>query len=78
MQRLVEKACDILDIDIYAKADLIMSDEGDIYLLEINSLPNMLDTSVYPNMSAADDIYYDELINTIVKKSRYYIGHDFE
>ncbi|WP_287388276.1 D-alanine--D-alanine ligase family protein [Lachnospira sp.] len=76
MQRLVEKACDILDMDIYAKADLIMSDEGEIYLLEINSLPNMLDTSVYPNMTAADDIYYDQLIDIIIKKARYYIGHN--
>ncbi|WP_031556853.1 D-alanine--D-alanine ligase family protein [Lachnospira multipara] len=73
MKRIVEKACDILGIEHYAKADLIMSEEGDIYLLEVNSLPNMLDTSVFPNIAAADGIHYDELISRIIKMTRRYV-----
>ena len=73
MKRIVEKACDILGIEHYAKADLIMSEEGDIYLLEVNSLPNMLDTSVFPNIAAADGINYDELISRIIKMTRRYV-----
>lgn len=76
MKRLVEKACDLLEIETYAKADLMMSDEGEIYLLEINTLPNLLDTSVFPNMAAAAGIYYDQMIKKIINQAKYYIGHN--
>tara|TARA_Y100000590_G_C15723505_1_gene1014353 strand:+ start:890 stop:1816 length:927 start_codon:yes stop_codon:yes gene_type:complete len=50
----------------YSRVDLRM-DESNIYILEINTLPGMTDTSLFPKAANADNLSYNKLIDKIIK-----------
>ena len=51
----------------YARADFRLNDEGQHYLLEINTLPGMTSTSLLPKAAKAVGLEFPELIDTIIK-----------
>ena len=51
----------------YARADFRLNDEGQHYLLEINTLPGMTSTSLLPKAAKAAGLEFPELIDTIIK-----------
>jgi len=50
----------------YARVDLMLSNEGELYLLEINTLPGMTETSLLPKAAAAAGIGFEELCSRMV------------
>ncbi len=50
----------------FGRVDSIVSDEGDIYLLEINTLPGMTNLSDLPMEAKADGMCYDDLVEHIL------------
>ena len=54
----------------FARVDYILSDEGTAYLLEVNSLPGMTDTSDLPAQAAYAGIKYDDLVEIILQTAR--------
>ncbi len=69
MQRATELAFKALKLDVYSRADFLLDENGDIYCLEVNTLPGMTATSLLPQEAQAAGISYIELCELIMKKS---------
>lgn len=69
MQRATELAFRALKLDIYSRADFLLDDTGNIYCLEVNTLPGMTATSLLPQEAKAAGIEYGELCELIIEKS---------
>ena len=63
---LAIKAFNALRMEMYGRADFILSDSGEIYCLEVNALPGMTPTSLLPQEAAAVGIGYDDLCELLV------------
>lgn len=60
------KLHDILGCRHYSRIDVRLDNKNNIYILEINTLPGMTKTSLFPKAAAADGIEFKELINKII------------
>lgn len=69
MQRWAEKACESAGVTTYARVDQLLTEDGSIYCLEINTLPGMTATSLLPQEAQAAGISYDELTEKIIEIS---------
>ena len=69
MQSAAEKAFAALKLDVYSRADFLLTENGDIYCLEVNSLPGMTPASLLPKEAGAAGINYSELCEMIIEKS---------
>ena len=56
----------LLELRTYSRTDFILTPEGEIYFLEINTLPGMTPTSLVPQEAAAAGINYNSLCQIIV------------
>lgn len=68
-KRLGETALTVhnaLGLGSYSRSDYIVDERGDIYFLEINTLPGMTPTSLMPQEAAAVGIDYETLCQRIV------------
>lgn len=63
------KAYQVLGIKTYARMDVLMDENGDVYCLEANTLPGMTPTSLIPQEAAALGIGYGELCEMIIEIS---------
>jgi D-alanine-D-alanine ligase len=50
----------------FARVDLMLSEEGELYVLEANSIPGMTETSLLPQAADAAGIRFDELVQLIL------------
>ncbi len=69
IQKATIAACQALKLDVYSRADFLLTEEGDIYCLEVNTLPGMTPTSLLPQEAKAAGISYGELCELIIEKS---------
>ena len=51
----------------YARADFRLNKDGEHFLLEINTLPGMTETSLLPKAAKAAGLAFPDLIDTIIK-----------
>lgn len=56
----------LLELRTYSRTDFILTEAGEIYFLEINTLPGMTPTSLVPQEAAAAGIDYNTLCQIIV------------
>jgi D-alanine-D-alanine ligase len=69
MQYWAQRACEAAGVTTYARVDELMNEDGEIYCLEINTLPGMTPTSLLPQEAAAAGMSYDELTEKIIQIS---------
>ena len=69
LQRIALAAFDALRIDVYARMDCIAEESGDVYCLEMNTLPGMTPTSLIPQMGEAMGLGFVELCERIIELS---------
>lgn len=69
MQTETVRACKALKLDVYSRADFLLTDNGDIFCLEVNTLPGMTATSLMPQEAKAAGICYEDLCELIIEKS---------
>jgi D-alanine-D-alanine ligase len=50
----------------FARVDLMLSDEGDLHVLEANSIPGLTETSLLPQAADAAGIPFNELVQLIL------------
>ncbi|MDR0838658.1 MAG: D-alanine--D-alanine ligase, partial [Oscillospiraceae bacterium] len=67
--RTAEDVFRTLLLEVYARMDFIVSESGEIYCLEGNTLPGLTPTSLLPQEAAAVGLGYDALIDTILHES---------
>jgi D-alanine-D-alanine ligase len=66
-QELAVAAYRLLDCEGFARVDLMCDREtGDLQLLEINAVPGMTETSLFPQAAEAAGIEFDELIGRVL------------
>ncbi len=51
----------------FARVDMMLSDDGELDLLEANSIPGLTDTSLLPQAAEAAGIDFDDLVGRIVE-----------
>ncbi len=69
MQDAAERAFAALKLNVYSRADFLLDEAGNIYCLEMNSLPGMTMASLLPKEARAAGIEYGELCELIIQKS---------
>ena len=67
LRRMAAKVHALLGLKGYSRSDYIVDENGDVYFIEINTLPGMTPTSLMPQEAAAVGIDYDSLCRIIVE-----------
>ncbi|MBD3218280.1 MAG: D-alanine--D-alanine ligase [candidate division Zixibacteria bacterium] len=67
IQELGLRAFKTLDCKGYARVDFRMDKDGNLYCLEVNTLPGMTKTSLVPKAAKAAGYSFDQLIEKILK-----------
>jgi D-alanine-D-alanine ligase len=52
-----------------SRSDFIVDQKGQAFLLEINTLPGMTETSLYPEAAAAAGMTFPELMDRLVRRA---------
>ena len=53
----------------YSRVDMFLDQEGELWILEVNTLPGMTETSLLPKAAAAEGIGFDELVQELIDAS---------
>src|SRR5213078_3452621 len=70
IQEQALRAFRALGLVVYARVDVLLSDSGDPFVLEVNNIPGMTETSLLPEAAAAAGINYVDLCARIIALSR--------
>ena len=70
IQELALRAFRALGLVVYARVDVLLSDSGDPFVLEANTIPGMTEASLLPEAAAAAGISYVDLCARIIALSR--------
>ena len=69
IQDLALLACQSLDVKVYARVDVMLSEQNEPFVLEVNTIPGMTEASLLPEAAAAAGISYPELCARIIALS---------
>ena len=69
IQELALRACRALGLKVYSRVDVILSETGQPFVLEINTIPGMTEASLLPEAAAAAGISYVDLCLRIIELS---------
>ncbi len=69
VRQLAKKAYDILGCQGHARVDFIYN-EGEFYLMEINTSPGMTENSLSPKLAMAEGVSFDEFVQSIIEQAR--------
>lgn len=69
VQKISKQAYEVLGCSGVARADVMLDEEGNGYVLEINTVPGMTATSLVPKAAAAAGISFPELCNIILQSA---------
>ena len=58
-----------LKCSVYSRIDMIITEEGVPYILEVNTLPGMTSTSLFPRSAEAKGVSYSGLLDMIIETS---------
>src|SRR5437867_7997149 len=70
IQELALRAFRALGLVVYGRVDVLLSDSGDPFVLEVNTIPGMTEASLLPEAAAAAGINYVDLCARIIVLSR--------
>lgn len=51
----------------YSRTDMILSDDGELYLLETNTIPGMTPTSLFPQAAAAHGLDFSAMLEKLIE-----------
>tara|TARA_Y100001960_G_C14774629_1_gene882301 strand:+ start:3909 stop:4829 length:921 start_codon:yes stop_codon:yes gene_type:complete len=69
VQEVALKAHKALGIEIYSRVDVMLSDDDIPYVLEVNTIPGMTETSLLPKAAQANGIGFGDLCQQIAELS---------
>jgi len=70
IQELALRAFRALGLRVYGRVDGLLSNSGEPYVLEVNTIPGMTETSLLPEAAGVAGINYSELCLRIIELSR--------
>lgn len=69
IRELAAKAYKALFCEDFARVDMFLKENGDIYVNEINSIPGFTHISMFPQLWKLDGITYKDLISELIEKA---------
>ena len=69
VQEVALSAHRALDLEVYSRVDFLLTEAGDPYVLEINTIPGMTQVSLLPEAAAAAGISYADLCARVIELS---------
>lgn len=69
LQRIAVRAHRVLGLRDLSRADFLVTDADGIVLLEVNTLPGMTPTSLFPDGAAADGMPFPALMDALVRSA---------
>ena len=69
IQQIAKQVFSVLGLSVYGRIDFLLTERGEAYCLEANTLPGMTPTSLLPQEAAVIGYSYEQLCNTIVHLS---------
>lgn len=69
VQKAAVAAYRALGIEVYARVDVLLDEANRPYVLEVNTIPGMTETSLLPKAAAAGGIHFPALCQTIAELS---------
>ncbi|WP_077621706.1 D-alanine--D-alanine ligase [Sediminibacillus massiliensis] len=63
------RAHQLLGCEVYSRVDFIITDEGKPVILEVNTLPGMTPTSLFPDAAKVVGLTYEQMIERFVELS---------
>lgn len=66
LKALVKKSCQLINVEGWGRVDVMQNQQGDFYLLEVNTAPGMTDHSLVPMAARAIGMNYQQLVLTIL------------
>jgi len=69
VQELAVRATRALDLQVYSRVDVLLSENGEPFVIEINTIPGMTPSSLLPEAAAARGITYAALCAQIIELS---------
>ena len=69
LQRIALSVFRLLGLSVYGRIDFLLTETGDAYCLEANTLPGMTPTSLLPQEAAVVGYSYEQLCDTIIRLS---------
>ena len=69
IQGIAEKVFSILGLSVYGRVDFLLTERGEAYCLEANTLPGMTPTSLLPQEAAVVGYSYEQLCDAIIHMS---------
>jgi D-alanine-D-alanine ligase len=69
MRAYAEAVAKVIGLDTYSRSDFLISNEGEMYCLEANTLPGMTPTSLLPQEAAAVGMNFNQLCEKIIEIS---------
>ncbi|WP_281658083.1 D-alanine--D-alanine ligase [Halobacillus sp. Cin3] len=70
LQEDAVRAHQLLGCDVYSRVDFIINDKNEPVILEVNTLPGMTPTSLFPDAAQEIGLSYDDLIQSFVDLSQ--------
>jgi D-alanine-D-alanine ligase len=70
IQELALAAFRALGLVVYGRVDVLLTDKGEPFVLEVNTIPGMTETSLLPEAAGVAGISYPELCLRIIELSR--------
>jgi D-alanine-D-alanine ligase len=69
VQDVALAAKNALDLEVYSRVDVLLTDDDSPFVLEINTIPGMTPVSLLPEAAAAAGISYAELCARVIELS---------
>ena len=69
IQSIAERVFSLLGLSVYGRIDFLLTEQGEAYCLEANTLPGMTPTSLLPQEAAVVGYSYAQLCDTIIHLS---------
>jgi D-alanine-D-alanine ligase len=69
VQEIALKAHRSLGLEVYSRVDVLLSDSGQAFVLEINTIPGMTQASLLPEAAGVAGISYGALCERIIELS---------
>jgi D-alanine-D-alanine ligase len=66
IQEITTKAYEALDCRGLARIDFVMNPEGELYVMEVNTMPGFTNISMYPKLWENEGISYPQLIDRLI------------
>ena len=70
IEKYALKLYNLLGCRHYSRIDIRLDDENNVYLLELNTLPGMTGTSLFPMSALEHGIKFQELISILINLAK--------